>query len=59
MFSLPMHSYGGIVGGSAVQGLSTTERAREGIEGGVLGLAWLVDLVLPVGVRPIDGLGGS
>ena len=56
---IAMHSYGSIVGGSAVQGLSTTGRAREGKKGGVLGLVWPVGLVLPVVVLPIDGLGGS
>ena len=37
-----MHSYGGIVGGSAVQGLSKTQRTKEGKQGSVLGLVWLV-----------------
>ncbi len=56
---IAMHSYGGVVGGSAVQGLSKTERAKEGKKGGVLGLVNMVALVIPVDVSPLDGMGGS
>lgn len=56
---LAMHSYGGVVGGSAVQGLCISERAKEGKKGGILGLVYIVALIIPVGVSPLDGMGGS
>ena len=56
---IAMHSYGSVVGSSAVQGLSKTERAREGKKGEVLGLVWMVGLVIPVGVSALDRMGGS
>lgn len=43
---LVMHSYGGIPGSSAVQGLAKTDRKAEGLPGGVAALvyicAWMV-----------------
>ena len=54
-----MHSYGGIVGNSAVQGLSKTERMEEGEKGGVLGLVNIVTLILPVGASCMAGWGGG
>lgn len=56
---IAMHSYGGVVGASAVQGLCKTERVKEGKKGGVLGLVFIVALIVPVGSSPLDRMGGS
>ena len=55
---IAMHSYGGVVGGSVVQGICKTERAKEGKKGGILGLLLIVALIIPVDVSPLDGIGG-
>ncbi|KAJ6015591.1 hypothetical protein N7540_010182 [Penicillium herquei] len=45
-----LHSYGGAVGGSAVEGLSISERKAAGKPGGVIHLLYLCAYMLPTGV---------
>lgn len=49
-----MHSYGGAVGGSAVDGLSFAERKAAGQPGGVIHLLYLCAYVYPIGVSIQD-----
>ncbi|KAJ6084272.1 hypothetical protein N7486_011072 [Penicillium sp. IBT 16267x] len=44
-----MHSYGGVVGSSAVEGLSFSERKASGKPGGVIHLLYLCAFILPLG----------
>ncbi|KAJ5565089.1 hypothetical protein N7513_001331 [Penicillium frequentans] len=44
-----MHSYGGAVGSSAVEGLSLSERKASGKPGGVIHLLYLCAYILPTG----------
>ncbi len=53
------HSYGGIPGGGAAAGLSTMTRAREGLEGGVLGLAYVAGFVVPENATLLQVMGGK
>lgn len=43
------HSYGGTPGTQAIEGLTKTERTKEGKKGGVIGLAYMTSLVPSVG----------
>lgn len=49
-----LHSYGGAVGNSAVEGLSITERKAEGKPGGVIHLLHLCAYLLRTGASVID-----
>ncbi|KAF7587384.1 hypothetical protein BBP40_007350 [Aspergillus hancockii] len=49
---LLMHSYGGVVGSSAIDGLSWTERQAAGQPGGVIHLLYLCAYILDAGVTP-------
>ncbi|KAL8740067.1 MAG: hypothetical protein Q9184_008534, partial [Pyrenodesmia sp. 2 TL-2023] len=44
-----LHSYGGAVGAEAVKGLSSSERATEGLHGGVTHLIYMCGFMLQVG----------
>jgi pimeloyl-ACP methyl ester carboxylesterase len=44
-----MHSYGGLVGSDAVQGLSKNDREKKGLEGGVTKLVYLTSMAFPEG----------
>ena len=44
-----MHSYGGAVGSSALADLSAANRAKQGLDGGVVHLLYLSAYILPVG----------
>lgn len=46
---LIMHSYGGVVGSSALDGLSLSQRSAEGLLGGVVNLIYACAYILPVG----------
>lgn len=53
------HSYGGMVGAGAVEGLSFAERAKAGLSGGVIQVVWMAAFVTPKGKSVIDMLGGN
>jgi len=53
------HSYGGMVGSGAVEGLGYTQRAQSGLPGGVIMMVWMEDLVTPKGRTVLDQLGGN
>ena len=44
-----MHSYGGLPGSAAVEGLSKDERQKHGQKGGIVGLIYLAALLVPEG----------
>ena len=50
-----LHSYGGAVGTQAVEGLSTNERARENLPGGIVRLVYMCAFMLQVG----ESVGGA
>lgn len=56
---LVMHSYGGLVGANAVEGLGFKQRSQEGKEGGVIILVYLSAFVIPLGKSALDLLGGN
>ncbi|KAJ0160934.1 hypothetical protein CTA2_7055 [Colletotrichum tanaceti] len=56
---LVVHSYGGLVGSNAVEGLGYKQRAREGKKGGVVIFVYLAAFVLPLGKCIRDLLGGQ
>ena len=56
---LVMHSYGGMPGSVASNGLGKTQRTQEGKRGGVLGLVFVSGFVLQEGASVADGQGGS
>ncbi|KAJ5186094.1 hypothetical protein N7491_006035 [Penicillium cf. griseofulvum] len=53
------HSYGGIVGAGAVQGLGYAQRCKAGLPGGVIMVVWLAAFVTPKGKTVMDMLGGN
>lgn len=53
------HSYGGMVGAGAVEGLSFSERSKAGLPGGVIQVVWMAAFVTPKGKSVIDMLGGN
>ena len=53
------HSYGGVVGSCAVEGLSTVEREKEGKRGGVKLVVYLSAFMIPKGKSLLDMLGGQ
>ena len=54
---LLQHSYGGVPGSGAVEGLSKREREKAGQKGGVLGLIFMTAVCLPVGQSIQDFIG--
>ncbi|GAP85017.1 hypothetical protein SAMD00023353_3900560 [Rosellinia necatrix] len=52
-----MHSYGGVYGPEAVEGLSKKERSAQGLQGGVVALIFNAAFVAPRGVSAIDAMG--
>ncbi|KAJ6038728.1 alpha/beta-hydrolase [Penicillium canescens] len=53
------HSYGGIVGAGAVEGLGYAQRSKAGQPSGVIMVVWLAAFVTPKGKSVIDMLGGN
>ena len=53
------HSYGGIPGGGAAYGLNKTARAKDGKEGGVIGLIYLAGFVVLENSSLLDTMGGQ
>lgn len=53
------HSYGGMVGAGAVEGLGYAQRSKAGQPGGVIMMVWLAAFVTPKGKSVIDMLGGN
>ncbi|KAF5025651.1 hypothetical protein F66182_2257 [Fusarium sp. NRRL 66182] len=56
---LVVHSYGGLVGANAVEGLGYKQRAQEGKAGGLIQLVYLSAFVMPKGKGVLDLLGGQ
>jgi hypothetical protein len=46
-----LHSYAGVPGGDALQGLSHTERAQRGLRGGVLRVVYVVGWIVKEGFK--------
>ena len=53
------HSWGGIIAGGALDGLSKTEREKSGRKGGVVKLAYMCAFIPPEGVSLATALGGA
>ena len=53
------HSYGGMVGSGAVEGLGFKQRAEAGLPGGVIMVVWMAAFVTPKGQTVLDQLGGD
>lgn len=53
------HSYGGMVGSGAVEGLGFKQRAEAGLPGGVIMVVWMAAFVTPKGQTVLDQLGGN
>lgn len=53
------HSYGGIPGSNAVQGLNKKDRAARGEKGGVLMFVYMASFAIPAGACLMDGIGGN
>jgi len=56
---LVVHSYGGLVGQNAVEGLGAAQRAKAGKKGGVLIFVYLAAFVAPKGASIKGMLGGQ
>lgn len=56
---LVVHSYGGLVGANAVEGLGYKQRLREGKTGGVILFVYLPAFVTPLGKSIKEMLGGQ
>ncbi|KAK1656968.1 Alpha/beta hydrolase fold-1 [Colletotrichum godetiae] len=56
---LVVHSYGGLVGANAVEGLGYKERMKEGKKGGVITFVYLSAFVVPKGKCMKEMLGGD
>ncbi|TPX11475.1 uncharacterized protein E0L32_007894 [Thyridium curvatum] len=56
---LGMNSYGGFPGSESVKGYSKTERAQNGLKGGVVGLAYLASFLPDIGESVASLLGES
>ncbi|KAF9873852.1 hypothetical protein CkaCkLH20_08586 [Colletotrichum karsti] len=56
---LVVHSYGGLVGANAVEGLGYKQRAKEGKKGGVITFVYLSAFVVPAGKSIKAMLGGQ
>lgn len=55
---LVLHSYGGVVGSGAVEGLGSAERAQQGKPGGVIMVVYMSAFAIPKGKSLLDMLGG-
>ncbi|GKZ24458.1 hypothetical protein AbraIFM66951_010681 [Aspergillus brasiliensis] len=55
---LVLHSYGGVVGSGAVEGLGKAERAQQGKAGGVIMVVYMSAFAIPKGKSLLDMLGG-
>ena len=53
------HSYGGIVGAGAVEGLGLAQRSQAGLPGGVIMVVWLASFVALKGTSLFDKLGNK
>lgn len=53
------HSYGGMVGAGAVEGLGYSQRSKLGLPGGVIMVVWMAAFVTPKGKSVKDMLGGN
>ncbi|KAK4866340.1 hypothetical protein LT330_008681 [Penicillium expansum] len=53
------HSYGGVVGAGAVEGLGYAQRCKAGLPGGVIMVVWMAAFVTPKGKTVKDMLGGT
>ena len=53
------HSYSGMVGAGAVEGLGYAQRSKTGRPGGVIMVVWVAAFVTPKGKMIIDMLGGN
>ena len=51
------HSWGGIVGGSAMAGYGKRQREAEGKKGGVISLGYMAAFILPEGASLMDAVG--
>lgn len=49
-----MHSFGGLPGSAAVEGLRKDERQKQGQKGGVVGLIYMAALMVPEGKNNAD-----
>lgn len=56
---LVVHSYGGVIGSEAVQGLDRGSREKQGKKGGISHLYFCCAFVLPEGASLMDGLQGK
>ena len=56
---LVVHSYGGLVGANAVEGLGYKQRSQQGKPGGVIMFVYLSAFVTPLGKCIIEMLGGQ
>lgn len=56
---LVVHSYGGLVGANAVEGLGYKQRAQQGKAGGVIMFVYLAAFVTPRGKCILEMLGGK
>ncbi|KAI9736599.1 MAG: hypothetical protein M1834_000803 [Cirrosporium novae-zelandiae] len=54
-----VHSYGGLVGASAVKGLELSQRVKQGKDGSVIMLVYMSAFVVPKGSSLKDMLGGK
>ncbi|KAL4745614.1 hypothetical protein BDW72DRAFT_211147 [Aspergillus terricola var. indicus] len=54
-----MHSYGGAVGASAMEGLGYAQRSKIGLQGGVIMAVWMTAFVACKGQSMMDLLGGN
>lgn len=52
-----MHSFGGVYGGGAVQGLSKAEYSKTGKKGGVIALVYMAAACIPSGVSTLQLMG--
>lgn len=56
---LVTHSYGGMVGAGAVEGLGYSQRSKAGSPGGVIMVVWMAAFATPKGQSLLDMLGGN
>ncbi|KAL6412115.1 hypothetical protein AUP68_04498 [Ilyonectria robusta] len=56
---LVVHSYGGLVGANAVQGLGYQQRLKQGLPGGIIMFVYLAAFVTPLGKSIKEMLGGQ
>lgn len=54
-----MHSYGGVVGGNALEDLLAPQRQTKGLKGGVIHIIYMSAFVQPAGSRLVDPFNGQ